>query len=138
MDPADTASDSQAPAAEVADTRGTRRESLFIGVEILRGGALFSGRIRNISATGALIETDSHFTTGDHLILSFRGVGTIGATIVRKTAKGGGVRFDTEIDPAVCRINVTASQDTHPAWLPPPTLATAARFKREGVAQPRR
>ena len=102
------------------DARDRRRESLFLGVEIALPNSTRSGRIRNISATGALVESDFALAMGEHLTLSFRGVASVGATVVRKTARGVGVRFDTEIDPALCRQSVLGTSADQPLWAPPP------------------
>jgi hypothetical protein len=116
----------QDPASGETDARDTRRESLFLGVEIMRPNAKLSGRIRNISATGALIESHVVLGMGEHVFLSFRGIDSVGATVVRKTVKGVGVRFDTEIDPSVCRLSVTANPNDPPLWSPP---AMTPRFR---------
>ena len=108
------------PDAVETDARETRRESLFLGVEISRPNAKLSGRIRNISATGALVESDFALGMGEHLTLSFRGVDGVGATVVRKTARGVGVRFDTKIDPTLCRQSVLGNPADQPVWTPPP------------------
>jgi hypothetical protein len=120
MNPFDSNNGSRPETRGEVGPRATHRESLFLGVEIARTGATLSGRIRNISATGALVEPEVALPMGEHLTLTFRGVPGIGATVVRKTAKGVGVRFDHEIDPAACRQSVTAPRDLLPAWLPPP------------------
>jgi hypothetical protein len=132
MDQIDTSgfpSDAAAETATDSDPRRTNRESLFLGVEITRANSKPSGRIRNISPTGALVESDAVLGMGEHLVLSFRGVASIGATVVRKTARGVGVRFDTEIDPAACRMSVKASPDQRPTWAPPPMTP---RFRQPG------
>lgn len=117
MDPIDKPGPGPAPVAQ-DEARDTRRESLFLGVEITRSTATLTGRIRNISATGALVESDVALVKGETLTLSFRGVDRIGATVVRKTAKGVGVRFEEEIDPTVCRVSVLGKPEDQPRWGP--------------------
>jgi hypothetical protein len=136
MNPADDTPDAGSRTAEPGKARANKRESLFLGVEIERKTSRLSGRIRNISANGALLEADIHFGVGESLVLTFRGVTSIGATVVRKTLRGVGVRFDEEIDPAVCRLSVVSDRELAPAWLPPPSTP---RFKQPySAGRPRR
>jgi hypothetical protein len=94
-----------------AATKGAwrpEREALFLGATIEVSGRSASGRIRNISPTGALLETSETLILGDEIIVSFRGVTRTAATIKRRTQKGFGIKFLTPIDPSGCRLSVAA------------------------------
>lgn len=95
------------------DARLAPRDSIFLGAQVERDQGLVEGRIRNISATGALLEISASLELNETLRLRFRGVDDVQATVVRLTARGGGVRFATPIDPAVCRQSVLPPK---PEW----------------------
>ena len=91
-----------------AEDRYAVRESLFLGTEIDCASGVETGRIRNLSATGAFVELARSVPIGEHLLLTFRRFDHVEAVVVRITAKGFGVRFASPIDPAICRRTVSA------------------------------
>lgn len=88
------------------DSRISPRESLLLGATAETAAGMVEGRIRNISASGAFLETQARLKAGDRLVLRFRGVDRVEADVVRVTPKGVGVRFAEEIDPKACRKSV--------------------------------
>lgn len=110
--------------------RTARRDSLLLAAD-LRDSAdrpIGSARVRNLSATGLMAESDARVTEGDRLSLSLRGVGTIGATVSWVRAGRIGVAFDEAIDPAAARRPV--SQAPAMPVQPASTGYTPARFPR--------
>ena len=86
------------------ETPRAPRDALFLGAVIERQAGSATGRIRNISPTGALLETSESLQTGETIIISFRGVEQSAAIVTRRTAKGYGIQFAANIDPSACRL----------------------------------
>jgi hypothetical protein len=78
------------------------RESLFLGAELETRGRSKSGRIRNISPSGALLETSDDLGIGETIVISFRGVSRSAAIVKRRNSKGYGIHFEVSIDPSAC------------------------------------
>lgn len=90
------------------EERNAVRKSLLLGTEVDSISGVETGRIRNLSATGAFIELARTFPIKEQLLLKFRGFDQIKAVVVRTTEKGVGVRFVSPIDPAICRRTITS------------------------------
>lgn len=86
------------------------REALFLGASFETSRRPATGRIRNISPTGALLETSEDLGIGETIVVSFRGIDPTPATVKRRTAKGYGIHFEAQIDPSVCRVPAASSQ----------------------------
>jgi len=122
------------------DQRAAARESIFLGAEVHHGGSILTGRVRNISATGAYLEIQAQLAAGDLLLLSFRGFERIAARVTRFAARGVGVHFEEPIDPSRCRQAVLpAGQATHfepiRSTLPQSPPRTRPRLKLFGVRE---
>lgn len=85
------------------------REALFLGATFQVAGRPGTGRIRNISPTGALLETSEPLRVGDVITISFRGVSEARAVVKRSTPKGFGIRFEADINPSRCRLTTSST-----------------------------
>ncbi|WBO22308.1 PilZ domain-containing protein [Sphingomonas abietis] len=98
------------PASGTASAkRRALREAIFLGATVESRSRSSSGRIRNISPTGALLETSEALNIGDFIVISFRGVDHVRAIVKRCAPKGYGIQFETEIDPTACRTSTGQS-----------------------------
>ena len=92
-----------------AQARAGARDSLLLLTTIysLDDRELGQGRIRNLSATGMMVDCDKLLNHGTKLKATIRGIGDVFGQIVRVEQGRFGVRFDQEIDPALARKPVT-------------------------------
>lgn len=100
----------ESPEVLAVDVPRSRRVQLFLGATLEISGRSASGRIRNISSTGALLETSENLRIGETIVISFRGIDHMAAVIKRRTKKGFGINFVMEIDPSVCRLPTNSTQ----------------------------
>ena len=93
-----------------ARPRTGARDSLLLLTTLcsLDGKELGRGRIRNLSATGMMVDCDMQLSHGMKLTSTIRGVGDVSGEVVRVEQGRFGIRFDQEIDPALARKPVTA------------------------------
>lgn len=98
--------------------RAAKRDSLLLMTDLRDSGGqhVGSARVRNISATGMMAETDARLRVGDRLSLTLRGAGNLAAT-VRWVKQGRiGLTFDREIDPQSVRKPVRATEAEAPIF----------------------
>ena len=94
------------------------RESVFLAATIVEKetGRSFEARIRNLSATGALLQ----FPGGDRLTgeisVTFRGVADMNANVVRADGRHLGVRFDGPIEPIASHKSIFSETSGVPDW----------------------
>ncbi|MCB2013284.1 MAG: PilZ domain-containing protein [Sphingobium sp.] len=93
-----------------ARSRAGARDSLLLLTTLCSpdGKELGRGRIRNLSATGMMVDCDMLLSRGMKLTSNIRGVGNVTGEVVRVEQGRFGIRFDQEIDPALARKPVTA------------------------------
>jgi hypothetical protein len=85
------------------------RESVFLLTEIRpQAGRPFSCRVRNVSATGMMIECAHSLNVGDVVVATLRNIGDVSCTVARIRSGLAGLRFAEPIDPAQCRKSVLA------------------------------
>jgi hypothetical protein len=102
------------PEQQDTDTSAGRakRDSIFMLAEIMdaNGKLMDKVRVRNLSATGMMAESQSALREGDAITIVLRGIGDVAGRIT--WVRGGkiGVSFDTEIDPQAARRPVGAGQ----------------------------
>lgn len=82
-----------------------RRDSLLLLTELHEEGGrpIAQVRVRNLSATGLMVECGPPLTRGDRVTFTLRGVGVVAATISWWRDGRAGVAFDTPIDPMAVR-----------------------------------
>lgn len=109
--------------------RAAPRDSLLLLTELRngKGVALGKARIRNLSATGMMIETDAPLVKDQDLQFELRGVGAISGCVAWVRADRIGVVFDEAIDPQRTRKPVGQGAGTHDV---PTHLRVAGRFSR--------
>lgn len=97
---------------QMAEARRALRESVLLAADIapMSDEPILQGRVRNVSATGALLELSAPLAVGTRVRLSFRGAQAVAATIMWAKNGRAGVAFDTPIDPALCRRSIKAPE----------------------------
>jgi hypothetical protein len=95
------------------------RESVLLQTEIaLPGQANFTCRVRNISATGMMIECANNLRVGDTVTATLRGIGNVECSVARVRSGLAGLHFAEPIDPALCRKSVLAkAPDPSKDWV---------------------
>lgn len=63
-------------------------------------------RVRNLSATGLMVECASRLVAGTTVSLNLRGVGVVTGTVTRCDGARIGVKFDHKINPHLARKSV--------------------------------
>jgi len=109
--------------------RAAPRDSLFLLTELhnAQGVALGKARVRNLSATGMMIETDAPLAKDQRLQFALRGLGEVAGSVAWVREDRIGVVFDQEIDPQRTRKPVGQGAGDHDV---PAHLRTAGRFSR--------
>jgi hypothetical protein len=110
-------------------TRNAPRDSLFLMTELMSpdGIALGKARVRNLSATGMMIECDAPLAKGTRLAFDLRGVGEVQGAVAWIRSDRIGIAFDTEIDPQRARKPVGQGKQEP---LPPHLRGTGTQFRR--------
>ncbi|HEY1124819.1 MAG TPA: PilZ domain-containing protein [Sphingobium sp.] len=82
-----------------------KRDSLFLLAEVVRetGEAMGSAKIRNLSATGLMADSETAFAEGDRLVFDLRHIGPVAGHVSWVKDNRIGVHFDREIDPQAVR-----------------------------------
>lgn len=89
-------------------TRGRPRDSMFLQA-VLRPStgtsvsAAITVRVRNISASGLMAESDLAIVAQDRIVVELRNVGPVHGTVAWINGKRFGVAFDAPIDPKLAR-----------------------------------
>ncbi len=97
------------PSSTDGSQRETSRESIFLGAQIMFGDAKapVNSRIRNISASGMMVDTIKAFAKGVRISATIKGIGEVSGTIAWSTATRIGIHFDEAVDPKLARISVS-------------------------------
>lgn len=89
-------------------TRGRPRDSMFLQA-VLRpstGSAISAAitvRVRNISASGLMAESELAIVAQDRIVVELRNIGPVHGTVAWINGKRFGVAFDAPIDPKLAR-----------------------------------
>ncbi|PZU60205.1 MAG: pilus assembly protein PilZ [Sphingobium sp.] len=91
--------------SERGPERGAPRDSLLLMTVFTspQGLSLGQARVRNLSATGLMAETDSHIARGQGLTMEIRGVGVVQGRAAWARDGRVGIVFDHPIDPQQAR-----------------------------------
>ena len=125
--------------ARVAEGRGAQRQTLIWRGVLHHDNQSSEVRVRNISATGALIESPAPFRVGTRLLLKLSETISIQATVEWTAGEHLGVSFQDAFDLALLvQARPVAAQAT---WAPPAYLDSAVqaawerRLRRLSAAQ---
>lgn len=91
-------SKSQAPADGDDEQRRATRHPLIWSAELQSRSGTYRVRLRNVSATGALVQCDKPLPVGSEIILDLGKGGTVEATIGWAVGDHAGLRFDEDFD----------------------------------------
>ena len=91
---------------------------MFLAATVVekRSGKSFEARIRNVSATGALLQVPGADRLSGEISVTFRGVAEVDANVVRADGRQLGIRFDGEIEPTACRKSIFGETSGVPDW----------------------
>jgi PilZ domain len=111
--------------ATIASNRRAARDSLFLNTEIRVQGVRdpIPVRVRNLSATGMMVDGHPAFTEGAEIVTDLRGIGDVKGRIAWTMAQRAGVAFDEEIDPVKAR--TPTGQVKHVTYQRPPVDQTS-------------
>ena len=105
-----------------------KRDSLFLGATLDVGdGVSHDVRVRNLSATGMMVDGDANLQDGAQLTATIRGIGDIRGRVAWVVERRAGIAFDVAIDPTQARKSVSA------AVKPPLPLESVPSIKRPGL-----
>lgn len=91
-------------------SRSAARESLFLlGKLWLDSERSTDVRIRNLSATGMMVEIKEHTAVGDVVHIEIKGLGKLAGTIAWIAEKRIGIALARKIDPSLARQQVRGS-----------------------------
>ncbi len=119
------------------DTRAVERDSLFMMAEVTAagGGPAERVKVRNLSATGMMVESAWPAVQGERVSANLRNIGTVEGTVMWVSAPRCGIAFDKEIDPKLARTQVYGGAREAPVYarsaLPPRRAASP-----DGKARP--
>lgn len=101
---------SHADAAATDRARAAPRESLFLlGKLWLDAETSADVRIRNLSATGMMVECRAFTALGDVVHVEIKGLGKLKGSIAWIAEKRVGIQLDRPIDPSLARQQVSRS-----------------------------
>jgi hypothetical protein len=107
-------------AAEPADQRAATRHPLIWVGELHHGSHSWSVRLRNISATGALVDCPAPLRSNSEVVLDLGKAGTVFAAVSWRVGDHIGLRFDEPFD--LQRLSQSKPQVTPHRWLRPSYL----------------
>lgn len=113
-----------AAAARTEDQRAEHRSPLLRMAKLHYDYDTTAARLRNISATGAAIETETKLEPGAEPLLDMGEAGSIFATVVWTDAPRAGLRFNQLFD--LDRLPRAHAQSGPASWEPPAYLRTNA------------
>ncbi len=87
------------------DTRTASRDSLYLKAELQfgEGQLLHSAKVRNLSATGMMVEGGVDAESGEKLSISLRNIGWVSGIVAWVHDGRFGVELDERIDPTEVR-----------------------------------
>ena len=106
------------PTADDASRLHDRASMLLIAEVRSPGAPVQTAVVRNISATGLMVEMDEPLTRGDFVSLNLGNLGWTDGTVVWKVGRRFGVSFDEAIDPANVRRTIGTSPRVYERTLP--------------------
>lgn len=88
-----------------APERAADRDSMFLQADVVRDstGESDSCRVRNVSAGGAMAETQKTYVVGDRVTVTLRNIGQVKGEIAWVANSRVGITFDSPIDPMIVR-----------------------------------
>jgi len=113
------------------------RAHFFLSAEIVPAdGAVFTARVRNLSAGGMMIECSEPLRAGQQLCARLRGIGAVAGRVAWVRGGRAGIAFAHQIDPELARRPVQ-SGDATPDYVKPIIvserhLSDAAKQEPEG------
>ncbi|WP_336959119.1 PilZ domain-containing protein [Sphingobium aquiterrae] len=112
--------------ADRGPARAFARDSLFLLTDISspEGIDLGKARVRNLSATGLMADSESPFRVGQAVCVELRGLGRVSGTIAWTRNERIGIAFDHAIDPQQARkpVSQNRGETALPAYLRVPQL----------------
>lgn len=81
-----------------SEQRSNKRHPLIWSGELIYGPSTWKVRVRNISETGALVESEKTLTEGNQVVLDLLEAGSINATVSWAVGDHTGLRFDESFD----------------------------------------
>ena len=90
---------------ELARKRGKERESMFLLAVIMIEGvdAPLNARVRNLSASGMMVDSTVAYEKGLRLNAIIKNIGEVPGYVAWATSSRMGIAFDKEIDPKLAR-----------------------------------
>ena len=100
------------------ETRAVERDSMFLMTDIVPevGGPPVTVYVRNLSASGMMIQGDIPAEQGTRIATDLRNIGPIAGTVVWMAGKRAGVAFDEQIDPSRVRVKVYGGEKEAPVY----------------------
>ncbi len=100
------------------NTRDVERDSMFLMTDIVTegGGAAVRVKIRNLSASGMMMEGDVVAKRDTRVTAELRNIGLVAGTIVWVMGRRSGVAFDEPIDPKLARTTVYGGDKEAPFY----------------------
>ena len=118
------------------DTRHTPRDSMFMVAKLQTGtnAEPFDVRIRNLSATGMMVQSPMPIEAGTSVTVALRNLADIAGVVAWCEGERIGIAFDEDIDPLQVRANHAPASNAVPAYargIPrtDPTPATGTRYR---------
>jgi len=94
------------------------RQSVYLAVTVVEKltGKSFEARVRNLSATGALLQFPGADRLSGEISVTFRGVADMNANVVRADGRHVGIRFDGQIEPIASHKSIFSETSGVPDW----------------------
>jgi hypothetical protein len=112
--------ETSAPASPSSDQRIARRHPLIWSGELHSRSGTYRVRLRNVSATGALVQCAKPLPVGREVTLDLGKGGSVDATVSWAVGDHAGLRFDEEFD--MRRLSHSKPQVAPGRWLRPAYL----------------
>ncbi len=106
------------PTADQASRLHDRASMLLVAEVRSPGAPVQKAVVRNISASGLMVEMDRPLARGDFVSLNLGNLGWTNGTVVWKVGRRFGVSFDEAIDPASVRRTIGAAPRVYEQTLP--------------------
>jgi PilZ domain len=106
-----------AAAEQRSDQRASTRHPLIWSGKLLHGPTTWAVRLRNVSTTGALLESEKSLREGAEVVLDLGQAGSVNATVSWAVGDHLGLRFDEPFD--MSRLSKSQPRVAPPTWLRP-------------------
>lgn len=120
----------------MVDTRGIKRDSLFLMAQVRLYGRAASDRVkvRNLSDTGIMVEGEILAEVGQRVIVTLRNVGEVGGIVAWTQSARVGIAFDEPIEAALARKNMIEAQTEAPRYARPAVKAPFAdKYRKRSI-----